>query len=289
MRTLEQVLKARGYSDAELAALAPALNDPRFRKSLEEEISNADNLAAANQKLTTDMNAYDKWFMEEITPEHTKILKEREDAIADAAASKARLDLLQRSRMQRQGENQDPAAMAAARAEEERVAREASEAARLGLQPKTKYVDEQTFQGAFEATGSAIASAVNLARQHEKLFGADADLDMEVLYAEAKAAKMPVKAFWEKKYHVSEKRAEAAQKQGEAHDAKIRADERQKMSVEFGLGSNPNIRTMVPSNNPFVIRKQKEGDKQPWEKTESELTNARLTKAVEKAASRGEL
>jgi hypothetical protein len=284
MRTLEQVLKSRGYTDADLAGMAAVLNDPRFRKSLEEEITRADQLAEANTKLSTDLNAYDKWFTDEISPEHTKLLKEREDAIAENAGLKARLELAQKGGMRKQGEQQDPAAIA----EADRVAREATEAARRAGTPQPRYVDEATFQGAFEATGSAIAGAVNLARQHEKLFGADSDLDMEVLYAEAKAAKLPVKAYWEKKYHVAEKRQEMATKAASDREAAIRADERQKLTVEFGIGSNPNLRMLSPSNNPFTARKRPEGEKQPWERSETEATNARIQKAYEKAVARNE-
>lgn len=283
-RTLEQALAAKGFTAQEITDLGPALTNARFRSSLEEELGLVDTLKEQNTKLASDLNSYDKWFTDELTPDYEKLRKEREDAAVENAGLKARMELIQKQGMRRQGQQQDPEAQA----EADRIAREASDAERQRQQPQRKYVDEDTFKGAFEATGTAIASAVNLARQHEKLFGADAELDMEVLYAEAKTAKMPVKAYWEKKFHVAEKREEIAKKRAEDNETRIRLDERNKMSVEMGLGSNHETRNLMPSNNPFTNRKKSDGDKQPWERGETELAKSRLEKALTKAAARGE-
>ncbi|MGH7184481.1 MAG: hypothetical protein ACREJN_21255 [Nitrospiraceae bacterium] len=280
-RTLEQVLKARGYSDTELAAMSTVLQDPRFRKNLEEEIAAADTAREQNTKLTKDLDEYDRWFTNEITPEHTKLLKEREDAVAEAAASKARLELIQKRGMQRQGEIQDPALASDA----EKAAQEAAERARAAGQPTTKYVDEQTFQGAFERTGEAIASGVDLMFDHQELFGTR--LNMQQIFLDAKAAKMPVRKYWESHFKVAEKRAEIAEKARGDNEARIRDDQRQKDALEFGGGSNPNLRVPIQSRNPFVSRRA-EGEKQPWEINENERNLSRVQKAFQKAVARGE-
>lgn len=283
MRTLEQVLKAQGMTDQELVDLAPSLKNPRFRASLEKEIAERDTFATQNAKLTADLEGYDKWYMEELTPDYEKVRKEREDAVADAAAAKARLELYQKQGMRRQGQEQDPAAVA----EADRVAREAAEATRRAAQPGPQYVEASVFNQAFESTGDAIAQALDISRDHQRMFGTE--LSMTDLRLAAKAAKMPVKAYWEQQYHVGDKRKEIEAKNKSDHEASIRADQREKDALEFGLGSNPNIRPMGPSGNPFVLRKDATGGKQPWETPANERDQTRLKNAYEKAAKRGEL
>ncbi|MGH7182581.1 MAG: hypothetical protein ACREJN_11465 [Nitrospiraceae bacterium] len=291
MRTLEQVLLSKGFTQAELDApeMTVALKNPRFRKNMEEEFAAADVALAENARARKDLDEYDRWYTNEITPDYLRMQKEREDAVANEAAAKARLAISQKRLMERQAGQQSPEALASARAEEERIANEAAATARAAGQPGPKYVDEATFQTAFERTGEAIASGITLARQHEKLFGSD--LDMDELYKQARAAKMPVKAFWEQKYKVQDKRDEIAAKATADNEARIRADERQKFALEMGTGSNPNIRSAMPSNNPFVVRKSGEGvnGKQPWEIPENERTQTRIGKAFQKAVTRGEV
>lgn len=282
---IETLLKSKGFTDQEITDMAPMLNNARFRANLEEELTRAETLTTENAKLTQDLNGYDKWFTTEITPDYLKLQKEREDAVADAAAANARLKLLQERGMRQQGQNQDPAAIA----EADRVAKEAADKARLAGQPGPKYVEEATFHSVFERTGEAIAGAVNISRQHEKLFPG-VDLDMEALYGEAKAAKLPVKAYWEAKFKVAEKRAELTAASAAAHDAKIRSDERQKVILEGGGGSNPNTRTLMPSVNPWVLRPNgDEKGKQPWETPDAERNQNRVTKAYTRAVGRGEI
>lgn len=278
-RTLEQVLKARGYSDQELTDLAPMLTNAKFRASLEAELVAADTLSEQNTRLSADLDNYDKWFTTEITPEHEKLLKEREDAVADAAAAKARLEIMQKRGMRKQGTQQDPDAVAEADA-----AAAAAAAASRKVPDDKKYVDSDTFQNAFEATGEAIANGVDLVLDYQELFGKR--LNMTQARLEAKAARRPVRQYVEEKYGFAAKREEMAKKAKEDHEANIRKDERQKIMVEFG--GNPNLRTLVPSNNPFVPRKKVEGGKQPWELTENEKSESRIQKAYQKAVERGE-
>lgn len=283
-RTLEQVLKARGYTDQELTDLAPMLGNAKFRSSLESELGVIDTLQAQNANLTTDLDKYDQWFTNEITPEHEKLMKEKEDAVAEAAAAKARLDLHQKLAMKRQAHQQDPAAAAEAEAEAARVAAAAADATRR-VPDNKKYVDSETFQQAFESAGDAIANGVDLVMDFQELFGKR--LNMTQARLEAKAARKPVRDYVEQKYNFDGRRAEIAAKAKSDEEAKIRQDERQKVMVEFG--GNPNLRPMVPSNNPFVQRKKAANDKQPWELTENEKADARVQKAYQKAVERGEI
>lgn len=282
-KTLEQRMTENGWTAQELADVASMLGNAKFRKTIEDQLNAADTLVEQNAKLTRDLDTYDKWFTDEISPAHTAAIKKAEDAIADKAAAEARLKYLQETGMRRQAANQDPAV---AQAEADRVAAEAAEAARRAGQPQPKYVSADTFQNAFESTGDAIADAYDLGMDYQELFGNR--LNMKQMRLEAKAARMPVRAYVENKFNFNVKRQEISTKATADHEAKIRADERQKLMVEFG-GSNPNMRVLSPSVSPFVSRKKVDAGKQPWERNENELTTDRIQKAVVKAAERGEL
>lgn len=277
--TLEQLLSKKGYSAQEITDLSPLLANARFRKDLEEELT-------TSERATADLNEYDRWFTQEITPEHTKLLKERDEAIATAAAEKTRFETYQRQTMMRQAGKTQAEVDASEAAERSRLASEA--AAKNGGFDPNKYVSADTFNQAYEKTGEAIASAINITTQHMQLFPGQY-LDMEQLRNDARGARKPVKQFWEEKYGVAGKRAELAAKAKSDERALIAKEEREKLIVEFG-GSNPNLQTPQPSNNPFVIRKSTRTDtKQPWEKNDNDMSRARIDKAIQNAAKRGEL
>ncbi len=274
---IEDLLTAKGYTADEIKDLGPLLANPKFRKDFEDELTNG-------EKATKDLNEYDRWFTQEITPEHTKLLKERDDAVAAAAAEKARFETYQRQSMMRQSGKTQAEIDAAEKVERDRVAAEAA-----GRVDTSKFVTADTFQRAYEGTGEAIAVATNIVSSHMQLFP-NTYIDMEQLQKDAKAAKKPVKQFWEEKFNVAGKRAEMVAKAKEDERARIRKEEREKLVVEFGgTGSNPNLQTLQPSNNPFVIRRNAGATKQPWEKTDNEKQRERIDKAIQSAAKRGEL
>lgn len=268
--TIEQLLKKRGYSDQEIADLGPMLQNSKFRKDLEEELTTMESEVIAK---SNDLDKYDKWFTDEITPEHEKLVKERNDAVAEAAAAKARFEAYQKLGMKKQ---------AGDKAEDEPVV----PAKKTDDLDPSKFVTADTFNKAYESTGKAMANAIDIVSDHMQLFPGQ-HLNMTQLMEEARTARKPVREFWESKYKVAEKRAQNAQKAEEEKAEKYRQEGYKKAALEFG--SNPNTRVMVPSANPFVIRKKADAGKQPWERTESELSRARIEKAIEKAASRGEV
>lgn len=278
--TLEQLMLSKGYTQQEINDLSPLLSNAKFRADMESELN--DGLKAKK-----DLDEYDKWFTNEITPEHQNLMKRVADAEADAAAAKARFEAYQKSGMRRQAADQNPNAAAEA-AEAERVAQAARDAARNGGVDMSQFVKADTFQNAYEKTGEAIATAINITTQHMQLFPGQY-IDMEQLRQEARTAKKPIKDYWENKYGVAAKRAELASKAEAEKVAQIRKEEREKLMVEFGGGSNPNLAIGTASTNPFVIRKAKTDTKQPWEQNPNELNRARVQKAIEKAAARGEL
>lgn len=274
-RRIEDVL---GLTTEEIAALGPLLNNPTYRAKLQAQADAMETLESQNSKLTTDINAYDKWYMDEIVPTHNKTVKDLEEARVEAAAAKARLEFNQNLNMQRQGEQQvhgtaDDAAKAAA----DKIRQDLN-------QPK--YVSEEVFFNAQDQAGAAIAEAADLIEDHRELYGTR--LNLKQLRLDAKAAKLPIRQYWERQFKVSEKRQEISAKAQQEHDDKIRAEERQKLALEFGTGSNPGLVTPRPSANPFTLRTREANGKQPWERNESELAKARVETAYGKAVARGE-
>ena len=270
--TLEQLLQAKGYTEQDITDIRPLLDNAKFRATLEAELTNG-------EKAAHDLDEYDRWFTNEITPEHQRLLDEKARAVADVAAAQARFEEYRKQTMKIQGRQQAP------EVPQQEPATPPPAAADGKIDPR--YVSNEVFQGAYQLTGKAIAQAIDITTQHMQLFPGQF-LNMEQLRDEAMNAKKSVKEFWEQKYNVAGKRAETAAKAKADEEAAIRADERRKMAVEFG-GSNPNLQIGAQSNNPFVVRKQPKEGKQPWERNDNERASDRITKAVEKAASRGEL
>lgn len=282
--TLEQRLTAAGYTAQELTDLAPMLNNAKFRQTLESQLDEADGYRDQNQKLNKDLDAFTNWFETEITPEHTKALKAAEDAEAARAAAEARLKFMQTRGMHRQGQQQDPDAVAAADAAAAAAAEKVRRDKEQGRQTN-QYVSAETFQNAFESTGDAIADAFDLGQDYQELYGSR--LNLKQMRLEAKAAKMPVRAYVERKFNFAAKRQEVET----AKHTKMLADAEQKgyqkAQMEFG-GSNPNMQTLRPSMNPLAARKRVEGDKQPWEINETDRANSRVEKAFKKGIERGD-
>lgn len=282
-KTLEQRMTDAGWTAQELADVAPMLNNAKFRQTIETQLNNAETIAEQNAKLNKDLDSFENWFQNDIAPTHQQALKAAEDARAAQAAAEARLKVIQERGLKAQGQQQDPAAMA----EADRAAAAAAEAARnAGKDPMKGYVNEETFNRAFESTGDAIADAIDLGVEYHNLYGNT--LNMKQMRLEAKAAKLPVRAYVERKFNFDQKRQEMATKAEQDREAKIRQDERQKVMVEFG-GSNPNMNTLRPSQSPLMNRKRADGDKQPWEVSENERTSKRVERAYIKAVERGEV
>jgi hypothetical protein len=274
--TLEALMKSKGYTEQEMTDLKPLLSNAKFRADLEAELSNG-------EKALTDLDAYDKWFTNEITPEHAKLLRERDEAKAEAAAEKARTEALKRAAAARAGGKTE----AQIAAEEAEVARKAAEERDRQERIDPRYVPADVFTKAFESTGDAIADAQDLVSDFMQLYPGQR-LNLKQMRTEAKAAKQSVRQYVESKFNFTAKRDELdkAARQKEISDAVSKRE--QELMVQYG-GSNPNLQTLRPSSNPFVERKKADAGKQPWEKNENEISRGRIERAVQAAAKRGDL
>lgn len=257
-KTAKQILMGRGYTEADLAGMSTLLADAKFCNAIEAEAARADDLIEQNSK----------WYEEIASPAVATANQREADARAELAAQKERIRLAAEKGLSAQ-------ALAAGFEVEEHAAKpKAGEAPAFD---PTKYVESGTFQQAFNATGDAIAIALNINNQHRKLFGED--LDVEGLLAKARSKKVALKDIWEQEYPVAAKRQEIAAAAQKAHDDAIRLEERNKLASEFG---NPNTRPPQDSTNPFTRTKAVSEDEQPWRKSDSALQQARIAKVMPK-------
>ena len=128
---------------------------------------------------------------------------------------------------------------------------------------------------------SALTDTTWAMQQYQQLHGGFLPDDPMALAREAEAMKLPYRAYVERKYDFPGKRAEIARKAQEEHDSAVRAEtaktyeEKLKAKEEEGKialekartewaersGSNPDVRTTVPSEMREVARATKEGQR----------------------------
>lgn len=275
MAKLEEILKSKGYSDADIEAMAPMLADQRFRTSLETHFG---DLERELDVWKAKDQVWDDWREKTANPAI---------AAAERTAAEARLE-------------------AARFKEEAKIARD------YGLVPKDdkppadpsvsdpskgtpfnpkdhKLVTEDDLHSAYArfatAEGEAIVRAQDLADEYRYLSGGkslyeyvgkDGKRGLTALREEALEKKQRVEDYVATKFDFAGLRNAASKKIQDEHDEKIRAEERAKMATQYG---NPMLRTPMPSNQPFIPPKH-EGGKQPWEIPAQERRNQRLERAL---------
>lgn len=271
MAKLEDLLKAQGFTDAEIAANAALLQDPKLRGALETSYGKLE------QDLTTfktENEGWGKWHEEHGKPTLALYEKDRADAIAEAAALRARLKLAE------EGGFVQPGSVPAAAAPLAAVAQAAAPAA---FDPKAhKLLTQDDAAGFAVAQGRAMAMYQDISSEHFRLFGKPLE-DFSGVYEsflKRPNKEQSIKDLWEGAYNVKAKREELAAAQKLAAENAIREDERSKMAAQYG---NPNVREMMPSNSPFIPRPEGEGGKLPWEndKTATQRRSDRLERAMQ--------
>ena len=133
-----------------------------------------------------------------------------------------------------------------------------------GFDPN-KYFTRDEIVSIAAQEGEAIAVAQDIAFEHRQLFP-DKPLNFRELRREALAAKKPVEQFWMERYGVTAARDKAAADAKAADEARIRKEERDKVTAEFAeRQANPNLIPGTTSINPIAPRAAAGRDKQPWE------------------------
>lgn len=262
--TLEQVLKARGYTDQELADLGPALSNPKFRQSLEAE------LADLNTKVTSQNDIIAKtgeWYNNTALPTIEKTQADLISERAERARLQKALEEVQSRGMfdlAKAGINLNPV-------KEEKV-----------VDPNAfdpnKYVTTDTLKSMASGVGESVTELHDLTEEYRTLFPGKPVPKMTELRREAQSRGLSLTQHMEAKFNLSARRQELEQESIKRREEEIRLDERRKIMESQ---SNPNLRSMGPSTS-SIIAKKMEGGKQPWEMTKEERSAARVRESVQK-------
>lgn len=271
MPKLEEILKAKGYTDADLTALAPMLADTKFRGALEGQLS---EMETARTKAEKEAEDWAKWHKETAVPTLEKYMNETEAARAEAAAARERIKLAQER------------GLLAVAGEEDKHVEQTKPKEGEGFDPKKHNLvtmDDATKLAEAAATG--IAAIEDLSLEYYELFGKplsyvgqDGSRGFTALRREAIAAKRPLGEYVADKFKFSDRRTQIAQEQRLAEEARIRKDEREKVIAET---VNPMLRAPTSSINPFGNRPSEVAEgKQPWDNA-SERSQQRVAKALQ--------
>jgi len=270
MATLEEILKAKGYSDADLVALKPMLEDAKFRGAVEDFVGSVE---ARVGEASAKADSWEKWYNDTGLPTVDQALQKAQDEAARAASAEARLKVLQEQGLIRVAEGQ-------------------------GEEPKPEVFDPakhnlMTMDHAarlIDAEGEAIARVQDLTAEYSELFPGKSlrsyvgqpdsngmtPRGMVALRREALAQKKDLFSYVAEKFKFGERRAEIAAAAAAEREAAIRKDERAKAIAEIG---NPALRPPSASSNPFLPAGKDAAGKMPWENAE-ERSAARLSKAL---------
>jgi len=276
MAKLEDVLKAQGFTDEDIAAQATLLNDPKFRGALEKSY---DVLESTLNNYKTENEGWAKWHEDHGKPTLALYEKDMTDAKAEAASLRERLRLAEQN------------GFAPRREEEIKVPSGETKSAPEAFDPKKHNLVTQDDVAKFaDMEGRAIAMAADLNEEYRHLTGGKSLFDytverdgrtlrgMVALREEAIQARKPLDQYVGEKFDFQGKRQAIAEAQRKAAEDAIRADERSKVMGQYG---DPNQRPMMPSRDPFIPRPPAEKAKMPWEITSTDRRNARVQRAME--------
>jgi hypothetical protein len=277
MPKLEDVLKSKGYTDADLSNISTLLSDSRFRSSLE---------ASFEETAQQARDARDAEWESIKTSQWQPIIEKSEKDAMEARREAARLREENAIAKDYGYLGGDEAKQRLEAQERERHNREEQERGnRGGFNPNDPAV--QDFSGKFAvAQGRAMAMYTDISNAHQRLFGEPLE-SFEALYNDFLA--LPATArqttsmrdLWERKYNVPAKRAEIDARRQSDHDAAV-----SKQAVEKYIMDNPQLHSQPMmqgprlSNSPF-LPKPSEAAKQPWEKTAQERRSARVERATQ--------
>jgi hypothetical protein len=260
-RSLETILKEKGYSVEDLTALAPLLSNAKYRQDLEGVIADADYQAEVGR---ADSAEALRWRDEEALPLIQKQMEDARKAREEAASLRERMKALQEQGLLKIEQQVDPTPKPTAPSE---------------FDPsKYKLITEDRLKSDVaqfaDLEGDAIAAAHDLNEEYRDLFGgqtlynyqgADGLKGLRALRKEAVAARKPIYDYVRTKFNFEAKRAERATAEAKAHDDAIRAEARASAIKEFA--GDPLARPPQGSAFPMLPRPKSlpaEG-KMPWD------------------------
>jgi len=271
--TYAEYLKANGATEDEIKVLDTTVARRAFDKSQTE----AEEARAAAVKLEETMKNYEtrvnQWYQEN----DSKLKQVQNQAVASAAeAARAKAALMEAQKLglhdiaKDLGYEVEPPKPAAAAA------------------PDDRYLTMEKFQQAGDTFAANLTAMLDAANEHARLFP-NVPFNAEALRREAQTQGKTLLPYWEEKYKVREAREQALAKQRDAEIAKWKAEGAKEKETELisRLG-NPDMRPLVPSKSPFTVRPDDKlrNDNQPWNKSETQLQNDRVTRAAQKLVER---
>jgi hypothetical protein len=278
---LEDLLKAKGWTDQDIVALGPMLADPRFRTSLEESFG---AVVQERDSLKQKDEDWERLRSEEWTPRVAAEEKKAQDLEREVTRLRTELKIA------KDYGYITPEAEAAARAEIQRT--EAAAANPSTFDPK-KFVSMDDAQRMMEAEGRAIAMVSDLNNEYAYLNGGKSLYEYETeidgrtlrgfsaLREEAKSKRMGLDQLVSTKFDFAGKRQALKDKRQQEHDEAIRKDAiektRAEMAAQYG---NPMMRTAVPSRDPF-FKKPTEGGKPAWDTPKQQKRQERIQRAMQ--------
>jgi hypothetical protein len=267
MAKLDEILKSKGFSDDDLKILTPQMRDvlESHYGALETE---RDTLKQYNDmwanKLETEFN-----------PAITKAEQEAAAARLEAATLREQVKIA-RDYGYLTDQNNPP------KPPESNPVPDAFDPKKHNLVTRD---DVARFA---DLEGDAIAMAHDLSAEYAELYpgqsllsyqNAEGKRGMRALRAEAIAAKRPLDQYVFEKFKFSDKRAERATAQQQAHDAQVAKEAIAKHIQEHG--GNPNLTIPAASRVPFMPPKPQQQGGQPWERgTPDQLKASRIDRAA---------
>ncbi len=267
--TYAEYLKANGATEDEVKVLDTAVARRAFDKSQEETVAAREAAAKLEQTMQSYEQRVNQWYQEN----DAKLKQVQNQAITSAAeAARAKAALIE---AQRQG-MVDVAKDLGYDPEPPKTPVPAA--------PDERYLTMDKFNQAGDAFAANLAGLLDAANEHARLFPGT-PFNAEQLRREAQASGKTLLPYWEEKYKVRDAREQAAQKQRDAEIAKWKQEGAKEAETKLAsIYGNPEMRPMVPSKSPFTPRKDDtlRADNQPWNKSESQLSNDRVTRAAQK-------
>lgn len=260
----EQYLRDSGATEDDIKILNTPVAQKAFAKQ-QEQLQAATELAAKHK--TEADNVY-KWYQEKGLPYATRMEQERNVARAAAAAEKARVQALVEAGLI---EDPGPATPPAS-------ATPPGQPGDPALPDPNKYVSIEKFQELATRAAGATTLIQDLSDEHRSL-GLPA-VSWRALQKEAQEKGTDVESLWRTKFNVDAKRSEKQAADKLAYEKKIADEAIAKYKSE---NANPLTTSALPSRTPFTGKVPSASDAtMPWNKSETERVNDRLSKLQQK-------
>jgi hypothetical protein len=266
MPKLDEILKAKGFTDEDLKVLTPTM-----RETLEQHYSaletERDTLRSVNDEWKTKLDT-------EYQPAITKAEKVAADARLEAAKLREQVAIAKDfGYLTDENTPQNPTNPNSPN----------PNPSPAPFDPKQYNLLTASDAAVFaQAQGKAMAVYVDIAAEHQRLFGKPVE-DFSVIYDEFLASlkrnpQATMRGTWESKYKVADRRAEITKQEQAAHDEAVQKEAVAKYISEHG--GNPNLQMRTPSNQPFIPAKPAATNGLPWERgTPNQLKTQRIERA----------